>query len=147
MSYPPLVLHHSEAEYRAHFERVYCRGPITTFDNIKVRFRKDQFDHCFFESTRRNRVKDQFSTLRASRIDWIKATLQDPNADFYVGWDSKRKCYDDSHRVAVVVGNYVVIIRLTKPGMAKFVTAYVADSESTIDRIRQGPRWRFCKRA
>jgi hypothetical protein len=43
--------------------------------------------------------------------------------------------------VAVVVGNYVVVIRLTGNGTAAFVTAYLADSNSTITKIRQAQKW------
>jgi hypothetical protein len=142
LDYPLLVHYQTPEEYRSHYERVYCRGPIMTFDGIKVRFRKNRFDHCFFESTQRNQVKDQFSKLRAERINWIKTALQDPGAELYVGWDRKRKRYDSSHRVAVVVSDYVVIIRMTGRRKAQFVTAYIADSESTISRIRRSPRWR-----
>ena len=128
MAYPSLVKYGTDNEYRVHYERVYCRGPIRTFDNIEVRFHKNRFDHCFFESTRRNQKKDKFSTLRAERIDWIKAALQDRNAELYVGWDKTRKRYDNSHRVTLVDRDYVVVIRLTGHGKANFVTAYVADS-------------------
>jgi len=145
LKYPPLLKYKTIAEYRAHYERMYCRSPIETFDNIMVRFRKSQFDHSFLESTQRNQVKDQFSTLRAERLEWIKTALQDPEADLYVGWDRIKKQSDSSHRVAVVVRNYVVVIRLTKPEKAQFVTAYVADSEYTILKIRQSSRWKQCK--
>lgn len=141
MAYPPLVSYKTIDEYRAHFERMYCRGPVTTFDGIAVRFRKGCFAHCFYESTRRNRVKDVFSVQRAERIDWIRATLQDPNADMHVGWDGKKKRYDRSHRVALVVGDYVVVIRLTGSKSAEFVTAYVADSPSTLAKIKRSPKW------
>ena len=141
MAVPPLIHYGTVADYRAHYERMYCRGPIVTFDGYSVRFRKDKFDHCFFESTNRNKVKDQFSQLRAERLDWIKAALQDPNADLHVGWDNARKQHDSTHRVALIVQNYVVIIRFTGNNRARFVTAYVADSQSTIDRIRRSPRW------
>ncbi|MCE5336703.1 MAG: hypothetical protein LLG06_19155 [Desulfobacteraceae bacterium] len=141
MAYPPLVYYSTEAEYRSHFERVYCAGSIATFDGITVRFQKDCFDHCFFESTRRNQVKDAFSRQRAERVDWIKATLQDPNADLYIGWDRKKKRYDKSHRVAIVIGNYVVVIRMSGSRAAQFVTAYVADSASTLAKIKKSPRW------
>ncbi len=147
MEYPALVHYATEVEYREHYEKVYCRGPITTFDNIKVRFRKDRFDHCFFESTRRNGIKDQLSPTRTPRIDWIQATLQDPKADLFIGWDGKRKRYDKSSRVAVVVGNYVVVIRLTGADKAEFVTAYVADSDFTLERIKKGPKWTTGKKA
>lgn len=141
MAYPPLVCYRTVDEYRVHFERVYCQGPITTFDGIAVRFRKTLFEHCFYESAGRNRVKDAFSTLRAERIDWIKAGLQDPNAELHVGWDKNRRRHDANHRVALVVGNYVVVIRLTGRQTAQFVTAYVADTPRTLEKIKGSPRW------
>jgi len=141
LAYPPLVKYGNPEDYRAHFERVYCQNTIPTFDGIQVRFRQNRFEHCFYESTRRNKIKDQFSSLRAERIDWIKAALQDPNADLYVGWDSRRRRHDRTHRVAVVVNDYVVIIRLTGQQKSDFVTAYVADSQSTIARITKSPKW------
>lgn len=141
LAYPSLVVYKTPAEYRSHFDRVYCRKPIMAFDGIEVRFRKSQFEHSFYESTMRNRVKDQFSKLRAERIDWIKAALQDPNAELYVGWDRERKRHDSSHRVTVVVNNYVVIVRLKGLREANFVTAYVANSEVTLRKIRSSPKW------
>jgi len=147
VAYPPLLDLEDEAAYRAHFEAVYCRGPIEAFDGVQVRFRKRDFDHCCFESSRRDGSKDQFSLLRARRLDWIKAALQDPNSECYQGWDKKRKRYDGRRRVAVVMGNYVVVIALKGRGRADFVTAYVADTPgapgrpSTVDMIRRGPRW------
>lgn len=141
MAYPSLVSYRTIDEYRFHFERVYCKGPVTTFDGISVRFRKNQFDHCFHESSRRNNEKDTFSILRAERIDWIKAALEDPNAELHVGWDGKKKQYDCSHRVALVSGDYVVVIRLGKNQKAQFVTAYVADSSNTLAKIKGSPKW------
>ncbi len=141
MAYPPLVQYQSVDEYRAHYERVYCRKPIITFDEIAVRFRKNRFGHCFYESTRRNQIKDTFSIQRAERIDWIKAALQDPDAELYVGWDGTRKRYDRNHRVTLVVGNYVVVIRLSSMKSAQFVTAFVADSPSTLQKIKRNPKW------
>lgn len=148
MTYPPLVVYSAEADYQAQFERVYCQGPIATFDGFMVRFRKRDFQHCFFESTRRDGTKDSFSPVRAERIDWIKATLEDPASDLYEGWDSKKKRYDRSRRVAVVMGDYVVIIAITGPGTADFITAFQANTSATprrpfttIDQIRRGPRW------
>ena len=66
---------------------MYCQQPITTFDNIRVRFRESDFDHCMFESSKRDWTKDKFSAERAQRIDWIKATLIDASADLRQGWD------------------------------------------------------------
>ena len=147
MSYPPLLKLATAAEYRLHYENIYCRAPIVTFDGIAVRFRTRDFNHCFFESSRRDSTKDLFSAMRAERMDWITAALKDPNAELYCGWDKKRRRYDRSRRVAVVMGDYVVIIALTSPTTATFVTAFAADTPacagrpSTIDQIRKGPKW------
>lgn len=139
MPYPPLVNYSSKEEYRRHFERVYCNGPVVTFDDISVRFRKKDFDHAFFESILEE--DDTFSITRAKRIDWIKAALKDPHSERYIGWDKKQKRYDRKRRVTLVMGNYVVVIALTATGAGIFITAYVADSEKTLKLIRQGPRW------
>ena len=69
MDYPPFVYYETIDDYRVHYEKIYCCDPILTFDGISVRFRKNQFDHCFFESTRRNGIKDEFSQERKKRID------------------------------------------------------------------------------
>lgn len=139
MPYPPLVFYTSEPEYRAHFEKAYCLGPIVTFDGIPVRFQKKDFDHAFFESI--HSKDDTFSPKRGQRIDWIQATLLDPASDRYIGWDSKKKRYDSTRRVAVVQENYVVVIAIKRNGEGRFITAYVADTSRTIQMIRQGPKW------
>ena len=138
MAYPPLVQYQTELDYRRHFERVYCRGTIQTFDGIEVRFRKRMFDHCFFESV--TTKDDTFSTRRAERIDWIKAALQDASAELRLGWDNKKKRAANDRRVVIVVGNYVVIIRLYRADRAEFVTAFVA-TQRTIRQIRTNPFW------
>ena len=137
MTYPPLLQGENEAQYRSSFEKTYCRGPITTFDGIEVRFRKQDFDHCFFESE--SAKDDTFSAKRAERLWWIRAALQDAGAELYVGWDNKRKCLVQNRRVAIVVLNYVVIIRFTGTKRAAFVTAFVA-GKVTLMKIRRGPR-------
>jgi len=146
LPYPPLVKYKTVDEYRTHYEAEYCQGPIATFDSIAVRFRKQRFDHDFFESSKRDKQKDVFSPIRAERIDWIKRALQDSKAVLCEGWDSKKKRYSKKCRVAVVQGNYVVVIRMTGKGggTADFVTAFVADSPenpSTIDKILGSPKW------
>lgn len=93
----------------------------------------------FFES--RQSKDDTFSVERSQRIDWIRATLQDPTSERYVGWNSKQKSYDQDRRVTVVMGNYVVVIAVQKNGRGRFITAYVADSSRTLRLIRQGPKW------
>jgi len=141
MPLPPLLALADEAAYRSHFENTYCQAPIRTFDAIDVRFRKADFDHCCFESDRRTRVKNAFSVIRAERLDWIKAALEDPAALLYVGWDNEQKCYDTGRRVCVVSGNYVVVISILRPGQARFITAFLADTPRTIQRIHLSPRW------
>ena len=143
MAYPPLLKLASIDEYRTFFELTYCAGSIVTFDGIAVRFRKDDFDHCSFESSRRNAVKDDFSRQRAERLSWIKAALQDPNSERYIGWDRNKKKHDNNRRVAIVQGNYVVVIAIsaTDASRARFITAYVGDTLSSLQRIRSGPKW------
>jgi hypothetical protein len=139
LALPPLVQYSTQNEYRTHFERAYCRGPITTFDGIQVRFRKNQFYHCFFESV--DTKDDTFSLRRAERIDWIKAALQDSSAELRVGWDNKKKRESKNRRVAILVNSYVVIIRINGKGnRAEFVTAFVAGNR-TIRQIRSNPPW------
>jgi len=139
LDYPPLLQGKTPAEYRTFFEATYCRGPIVTFDKIEVRFRKKDFNHCFFESV--NAKDDTFSSLRAERLLWIKTTLQDPDSEKYIGWDRHKKKYDKSRRVTLVKNNYVVVIVLTGEKKADFITAYVADSEETLRKIRSSPEW------
>ena len=147
MSYPSLINYGTEAGYRLHFEKVYCKGTIETFDGISVRFRKNLFNHCFFESSRRDKNKDLFSIKRAERIDWIKTALLDKKSERYFGWDKKRKRYSKNRRVTIVMENYVVVIQLIGEKKANFVTAYMADTKgsdgsfSTIEKIRKGPKW------
>ncbi|MCC5874986.1 MAG: hypothetical protein JJU11_02085 [Candidatus Sumerlaeia bacterium] len=145
MTPPPLRTGWRESQYRAHFAAVYCTGPIVTHDGIMVTFRMKDFDHCMYESDRKTRVKlTTISKERSERIDWIKATLTDPSAELYEGWDKKKKKYDKSRRVAFVYEDYVVVISIQKPThegvmRAKFITAYCADN--SLAKIRSSPRW------
>lgn len=143
MSLPPLVRYATMAEYRAHYERVYCRGDIQTFDGVRVYFSASKFGHIFYESTARDGRKDVFSTVRAERIAWIKATLEHPQADLYTGWDKIARGYDSTRRVAVVYEAFVVVVAmgLNQNGLLKanFVTCYQADN--SIGKIRTSPVW------
>ena len=141
---PPLVHYAYEQEYRNHFEKLYCQGPIITFDNIAVYFRKMDFYHCMYESSQRNKIKNRFSIKRSERVDWIKETLINPKAQLYYGWDKKRKKYDTNRRVAILYEDFVVIIRLRKRKsgetlIADFVTAFTA--ENSINKIINMPKW------
>lgn len=146
MDYPELLELPSEHDYRNHFYSTYCQRPITTFDGISVRFRKENFKHAFFESVKGGH-DNQFSEKRAKRINWIKATLEDCTSELYQGWDKGIRCYTDCRRVAVVKRNYVVVIEIIDENNAYFITAYVADTPSrpgipsTLDKIKKGPKW------
>ncbi len=142
MEYPPLLRLKNESAYSRHFYNVYCKSPVKTFDGYLVYFSKNNFNHAFFKSSRKNYVKDSFAYERAERMDWIKIALQDPNAELYNGWDNKKKKTQNDRRVAIVMGNYVVIIRFNKQkSKAFFVTAFIADSQKTIDLIRSNQIW------
>jgi hypothetical protein len=144
MVMPPLLTLGTEADYRRHFEARYCRGVIVTHDGIRVHFKKSDFAHAFFESTFRNGIKDTtLSRVRAERMDWIAATLADPTAVRFQGWDKKNGLYDSTRCVSVVFGDFVVVIRLGKKAdgslKANFVTCY--DADNSIGKIRQSPLW------
>jgi hypothetical protein len=136
-TYPALLKLADEAAYKA----LYCNGPVSTFDGIAVRFRKSDFEHCFFESTHRDQVKDAFSAQRAERMEWIAVALQDAGADRFVGWDRNTKTYSKDRRVTLVCGDYVVVIAILTPTDGRFITAYVADSPNTLKRIKASPKW------
>lgn len=137
--------------YKNIYKKFYCKKPILTFDNISVKFYVDNFEHAFYESrSRRRKDKSIFSYKRANRIYWIKWVLQNPNAELFIGYNSKTKNYDRTRRVTVCVDNYAVIIGIDKydTQKAKFITAYVADGinnkgEKAIDLIKKGSKWSF----
>lgn len=147
MTYPQFLRLNSKEEYRRQWETHYCRQAIFTFDGIRVRFRKEDFDHAFYESVKSK--DDTFSRKRAEYMHWIKSALQDDTSERFIGWDKAKKRYDRSRRVVIVMGNYVVVIAIlqNKDNEARFITAYIGDPSgrngkpSTIDMIRSGPPW------
>jgi|ERR1039458_10364725 hypothetical protein len=141
MSMPPLQTFADEMACFSHYEKVYCAGPISTFDGIMVRFNKRDFLHLFYESSDRSGAKDVFSTRRAARIDWIKTALQDPNADVVQGWDNIKKTHTPDRRVCIVSGNYVVIIRITDVDKANILTAFVIDDPNVLTKLKSAPKW------
>ena len=135
---PHLILEEErEEKMRALWCEEYCKVDIETFDGVKVRFYEDMFDHCFFESY--NRIENDKSILSLNRLEkmlWIKEALQDSDAILKKGWNNKSKEYYTNRRVAIVKGNYVVIIRFTGYLKAKLVTAY---EKNDIENILQAP--------
>ena len=140
MVIPALLKLKSEKEYKNYFIAKYCQSPLKTFDNIKVYFKKSKFNHDFYESSKRNKIKDKFSTTRAERMEWIEYALTNKEATLYQGWSKKKKCYVNNRRVAVVINDYAVVIELSKNmKKADFITAYVADN--SIAKIKSSPLW------
>ena len=133
-----------EAEMRKIWHDEYCIFEIETFDQVKVKFYDDMFDHIFFESA--NRIAKDKSILSLNRLEkiyWIKDTLKDGNAILKKGWDTKNKEYFKDRRVAIVKGNYVVIIRFTGKLKAKLVTAY---EKNDIENIKNAPDFEKSKK-
>lgn len=128
---------YTEEQLRELWQIEYCEQSVYTFDHVRVRFYENMFDHAFYESADRKRKdKSILSYNRLEKIYWIKATLQDENAILKKGWDNQSKEYFKDRRVAIVKGNYVVIIRFTGFLKAKFVTAF---EKEDISNILSGP--------
>lgn len=126
-----------EAKMRKLWHNEYCVNPILTFDDVKVHFYEDMFNHCFFESyNRKEKDKSILSLNRLEKMLWIKEALKDKEAILKKGWNNETKKHYTDRRVAVVKGNYVVIIRFTGYLKAKLVTAY---EKNDIENILDGP--------
>lgn len=140
---PPLLTLANAPAYRQHFVQTYCRSVITTHDGMRVYFQHQDFDHAFFESSGRRGQNDVFSPVRAERMDWIAVALIDPNAVCYQGWNKRRKVYDPTRRVTVVIDDFVIVIGISQRRggslKANFITCFRADN--SIGKIRQSPRW------
>lgn len=127
----------TEQELRKIWEEEYCDQEIFTFDKVLVKFYPEMFDHAFYEKSDVNSSdKTIFSLNRAEKIFWIKDTLQDPQAILKKGWDKKKKEYYKNRRVAIVKGNYVVVIRFTGLLKARFVTAF---EKNDVENILKAP--------
>jgi hypothetical protein len=83
-----------EAEMRKIWHDEYCINEIETFDEVKVKFYDDMFDHCFYESAnRKEKDKSILSLNRLEKMLWIKDTLQDDEAILKKGWDNYHKIF------------------------------------------------------
>lgn len=137
-----VVKDYTEEELRELWRKEYCRKIINTHDGIRVKFYDSHFNHAFYESSSRKQSKnnkDTLSSVRLSRILWIKDVLVDKDAEMYVGYENRTKRYNKNKRVSVVKGNYVVVIELQKNGTATFITAFVADN--SIEKVISGHKW------
>jgi hypothetical protein len=66
---------------------LYCVCLKKSLISILVFFKKENFEHAFYESVnRKQKDKSLFSYKRANRIYWIKWVLENPNAELYKGF-------------------------------------------------------------
>lgn len=131
----------NEEDYRKEFKSTYCSRKILTHSGIEVLFHEDMFDHAFFKNrNRRNRDKSVFCYERARRILWIEKVLLDENLIIYKGWNNSKKRYEDNSRTTLVTPDgYVVVIKLTGSNKARFVTAFLPDTQDVVDKIKRSP--------
>lgn len=80
MPQPPLLELGSVAECRNHYLNCYVRSVVTDRHGMRVYFSPERFDHAFYEFPRRDGGKEEFSAVRAQRMDWIAPTLNAPEA-------------------------------------------------------------------
>lgn len=73
-------------------------------------------------------------------VDWFQGAGPDLRFRAIVV-DRTKKTYDKTRRVTLVCGNYVVVIAITGPARANFVTAYVADTPRTLAKLKTSPKW------
>lgn len=132
----------NETELKQMWYDVYCSpsSTIFTMDSVIVKFYPSDFDHVFFESAnRKSKDKSILSLNRLEKMYWIKDVLIDTNALLKQGWDKNTKSYDNDRRVAMVKGNYVVVIRFTSFEKARFVTAY--EMQENEIKVINSPNW------
>lgn len=141
MPYQLLNLNHPD-EYRDHYNLVYCKGPIVTFDGIEVRFRKNNFLHlCYVDRSGKKGARSDFAQERAQRIEWIRDALLDDKTVLYFGWDTWKQRPMLDRRVALVTPhNYVVTIQHTAATTADIVTAFLMDADS-VTKLKSNKQW------
>lgn len=132
----------TEAELRQLWSDTYCNDPIITYDGIEVKFYSNMFNHAFFESyNRKEKDKSILSLNRCEKMFWIKDTLEDSLAILKQGWINKTKTYDNNRRVALVKGNYVVIILIYSVKKARFISAFEINNVNNLKLFLGGPDW------
>jgi len=141
--YQPFLLLSDETEYKEFYISSLCASPLVCFDSLSVKFRPEQFNHAFYERTKRYyKHKDIFSIERAKRMSWITTCLQDDTISPLAGYDNKRKRYDHNRRVSLITpDNFVVVLRLINQEEAQFVTCFIVDNANVATKIRKSPLW------
>lgn len=142
MTLPVLMSGLQESVCRQIYESRYCAAPIVTHDGVTVYFRKENFDHAFFEGTHKP-GQEFFSLRRAEYVYYIEYALKSVTATRYQGWNKKKSRYESDRMVAVTVGDFVVVLGMYLNARgdlcAKFITCYVADN--SIAKIKASPLW------
>lgn len=122
--------------------KIIVEKELYAFDDLRILFYKDTFDHAFFESkNRRARDKSQFSIERAKRMSFLKAGISDGSAERYYGWDRDRRIIDKTRRVTIYHRYYIIVVSIHyNQTKGSFITAYPGDAR-TLTKIRSNGRW------
>lgn len=139
---PALLSLEDQAAYQQHFVTKYCAGPLLTHDGIPIFFRRHAFYHAFFDTVVHK--DDTFSQTRAERMDWIEATLIDPQSQRLQGYLAKTKTHDPKRRVELRFQNFIVVLimGMKKNGVLKgeFLTCYAVNNRR-LPKVQQAPIW------
>lgn len=102
----------------------------------------DAFYHAFFDTVVHK--DDTFSTVRAERMDWIEATLTDPQTQRLQGYLAKTKTHDPARRVELRHQNFIVVLimGMKQDGSlkAEFLTCYAVNN-NRLPKVQQAPAW------
>ena len=139
---PPLLKLSDQAAYHQHFVAKYCAEPMLAHDGIPVYFKRRSFYHAFFDTVVYK--DDTFSSVRAERMNWIEATLTDPQTQRLQGYLSKSKTHDPSRRVELRHENFIVVLimGIKRDGSlkAEFLTCYAVHN-NRLPKVQQAPIW------
>jgi hypothetical protein len=139
---PPLLKLADQAAYQQHFVSKLCAGSILAHDGIPVFFKRHSFYHAFFETVIHK--DDTVSLVRAERMDWIEATLTNPQTQRLQGYIAKTKNYDPARRVELRYQNFIVVLimGIKKDGSlkAEFLTCYAVNN-NRLPKVRKAPVW------
>ena len=87
------------------------------------------------------RINQSFHTTGWKEYIGLKMRLKTPDSIRKVGWDSNKRKYDVTRRVALVKDNYLVVILIYAEKKARFITAYEIDNAENLDKILRSPDW------
>lgn len=140
---PPKLLSYSTPnEYLEHYKKNYMREKIVSHDGIRVYFSEPKFWHTC-ETRDKNGKKCMFSHERASYLDWIKYTIESPNAELYKGYYPDKKKVEENRRVSIIADKYKVVLQLSlsknEELKGNFITAFPI--KGNIDKAKQSPKW------